>query len=1235
MKKIYALVVLNLLFCTGLYAQTGELQGKVFDQVSKEGIPFANIVLEMNGSQKGFGETDDNGRYTIKPVNPGTYDIKISYLGYRPKVITGVIVNSDRITFQDVPMESSVETLPDIVVSTQKLVEPDKTTTGSTITKDEIANIATRDTRNYASLTAGVFQRDDEDALNIGGARDYSTKYYIDGIAVRSGGSVSLPASAIEQLTVLTGGIPARYGDATGGIINITTRGPSEQYAGGVELVTSEFLDGYGYNLVNFNLSGPLFVENKGTDSANAKIGFFITGEYEHNKDSDPSAVGMYKVKDDVLADLQANPLTPSPTSSGYVPSSAFLTADDIEEIKYKQNVADNNYRFSGKLDFQLSKFVTLTVGGDINMTNYYSFSLNRSLINATEGNTYFNDNTYRGYVRFTQRFASGGYGEKKSASVFQNAYYSIQADYSKFYRKYQDKSLGFDPFAYGYVGKFETSRQPIYSYGQDSVSGLTGWLLAGYQDTLVTFQPGTQQPLLSNYTSQYYSLVGDNPDGNYNSLFDILNGGGLLNGILPTSTLTVYSMFLNTGYPVGGYGTRDNDQLRLSLNASVDIINVKKGDKGRHALEFGFEYEQRVDRNYSVSPLGLWSLARQLTNQHIATLDTKNPLPVYDDFGVFLDTINYNRLFVGDEQAFFDKSLREALGLNVSGLDFIDIDALDPSTLNLGMFSPDELLNNGNYLVYTAGYDYLGNKLKSQPSYDDFFNQKDENGNYARLSPAFRPIYSSAYIQDKFNFRDLIFNIGLRVDRFDANQKVLKDKYSLYPIRSAAEVSEFGAHPASIGSDYAVYVNDLSNPSQIVGYRDGDTWYNAEGTEISDPGSIAKASTTGGITPYLVSTDVDNLTLTAESFEDYTPQFTVMPRIAFSFPISDEALFFAHYDVLSQRPQGGTGQTPSGNALIATPLQYYFLQQLNTDNVMANPALKPEKTIDYQVGFKQALGAISAITISGTYRELKDMIQVQKVAYAYPVEYRTFGNSDFGTVKSLQVTYELRRIKNVKLDANYTLQFADGTGSDITSGLNLVGSGQPNLRTLIPFSYDQRHAFTASIDYRYGEGRSYNGPVVGKNSTAILSNTGLNLIFRAGSGTPYTRQATPTPDALFGVQTNSSLLGSVNGSRLPWSIKLDAKIDKDFKLGKEDKTYYVNVYLLVQNLLNAANIISVYGYTGNPDDDGYIDSATGQQALQTQIDPASFEYLYGLKINNPGNYSQPRRIHLGVQFNF
>ena len=1235
MKKIYALAVLAILFTTRLLAQTGELQGRAYDQSSKEGIPFANVVLEQNGAQKGFGQTDDNGSFVIKPIVPGTYDVKVSYLGYRPKVFTGVIVNADKITFQDIPMEASVETLPDVVVTTQKLVEPDKTSTGTTLTKDEIGHLATRDTRTFASLTAGVFQRDDDDNLNIGGARDYANKYYVDGIPMR--GSLILPASSIEQLTVLTGGIPARYGDATGGIINITTRGPSQKFAGGVEVVTSEYLDAYGYDLANINFSGPIYTQYKGTDSAQSKIGYFITGEFEHNKDGDPSAIGIWKAKDDVLSNLQANPLTLSPTGTGYVPSAAFVTADDLEKIKYKQNIADYSYRFTGKLDFQLNKFITFTLGGNFNIQRYREYGFERQMFNP-EGNRYNRDNTYRGFLRFTQRFGSGQGSEARTASVFQNAYYSIQADYTKTYRIDVDKDLWLNVFDYGYVGKFTTFRQPHYEQGTDSVTGLDGWLFTGYEDTLVTFEPGTQNPLLSNYTTQYYQLSGSDPEGHYQSLSDVSNGGGLINGdgFNPSGTMNVYSLWFNTGHPVANYGIRNNDQLRLSLNASVDIVNVSKGEKGRHALEFGFEYEQRIERNYFVRPFvsqGIWGLARQLTNSHFQ-LDKDHPLPVYDDLGVYLDTVNYNIQAVESNQSFFDKSLRQALGLPVDGTDLIDVDAIDPSKMNLGMFSPEELFNNGNYLVFYYGFDYLGNILKKQPSIDDFFNQKDDNGNNAYNSPAYRPIYASAYVQDKFNFRDLIFNIGLRVDRFDANQKVLKDPYSLYPVRTAAEVTQFGPHPGTIGDDYKVYVNDLTQPTQIVGYRNGDTWYNSAGTEIDDPGTIAKLTSTGGIIPYLENPN--DLTLSGASFEDYSPQFTVMPRIAFSFPISDQALFFAHYDVLSERPQGTYGLTPTGNTNIATPIQYFYISDINTDYVLANPALKPERTIDYQVGFKQALGTTSAITIAGTYRELKDMVQVVKISYAYPVNYNTYGNTDFGTVKSMQLTYELRRVKNLKLDANYTLQFADGTGSNVTSGLNLVGSGQPNLRTIIPFSYDQRHALTVSADYRFGEGRGYDGPVVGKNNTPILANTGLNLIFRAGSGTPYTKQSTATTEVLSGVATGSSILGSVNGSRLPWTFKFDARLDKNFKLAaKTTHPLYFDVYLLVQNLLNTKNIISVYAFTGNPDDDGYLESPNGQQTISTQLDPTSFTTLYQIRVNNPDNYSQPRRIHLGLEFNF
>ena len=56
----------------------------------------------------------------------------------------------------------------------------------------------------------------------------------------------------------------------------------------------------------------------------------------------------------------------------------------------------------------------------------------------------------------------------------------------------------------------------------------------------------------------------------------------------------------------------------------------------------------------------------------------------------------------------------------------------------------------------------------------------------------------------------------------------------------------------------------------------------------------------------------------TDDAFIDYKAQTTFMPRIAFSFPISDEAQFFAHYDVLTQRP-------PSANRI--EPLDYLYME--------------------------------------------------------------------------------------------------------------------------------------------------------------------------------------------------------------------------------------------------------------------------------------------------------------------
>jgi hypothetical protein len=493
----------------------------------------------------------------------------------------------------------------------------------------------------------------------------------------------------------------------------------------------------------------------------------------------------------------------------------------------------------------------------------------------------------------------------------------------------------------------------------------------------------------------------------------------------------------------------------------------------------------------------------------------------------------------------------------------------------------------------------------------------------------AYQPTYIAGYIMDKFAFRDIVFNVGVRVDVFDANQPVLKDPYLIYEAKTAGEARqefETGAStwaevPTSIGNDYTVYVNDEFDPSSILGYRNGDTWFNAEGVEIEDPTAIESSV---GILPYLRNPGQNSPT--KDAFEDYKAQINIMPRISFSFPISDEANFFAHYDVLTKRPTSGTR---------FDPFQYQYINERSA--IINNSNLRPEKTIDYELGFQQVLTSTSSLKISAFYREQRDAVQLINVTGAFPKQYRTYGNRDFGTVKGLTVSYDMRRTGNIRLTANYTLQFADGTGSNATSASGIINAGLPNLRTIQPYDFDQRHAFAITFDYRYGKGRDYNGPVI--NGLNLLENTGLNIVSNIYSGSPYSNQTAITSEGLFNPTGSSGLDGTLNGSRLPWSYRLDLQLDRTFniQMGKKDKkkSTFLNVYVRITNLFNQFNILNVYRATGNWDDDGYLAAALSQTSIQNQADEQAFRDYYTMKIQNPFNISSPRTIRLGVKFDF
>ncbi len=1204
------LLAIAFVFNASAQSRPGSLRGVVKDKKSGDEQYQAVIKVLSGGYEIAKGLTDFDGRYNINPITPGTYTVSCEAFGYNKMTFNGVEIVGGRPIVIDFKLTSSDVVLGEVdVVADYEAPLIEKGKTSFTMGAAAIRNLASRGVSGVLSLTSGVVQDEGSGASYFRGGRSDANVVFIDGVKVR--GDINLPREAIAQTEVITGGVPANYGDVTGGVISTTTRGPSPRFFGTGEYVTSALFDPYNYNLAGLTIGGPLLFNKE----KNAPlVGYLLSAEFQHNGDSRPYATPVWKVKDDVLDNLNNNPLLPTAAGLGTIRAAELLRFDDLETVNRRLNVARNSVRATGNINIKTSDRTNLVIGGRFNQGYGRNGSRSNALMNY-QNNSVFNSRDFSTYVRFTQQF--GGVGED-SESLIKNAFYTIQADYTRNLDRTWDDRHRDNIFQYGHVGTFETQRTSFYGYGEDEKTGILGYRKLLDLDTAVVFTPSSYNPILANYTSTYYDMVANGQISNsIDNLVNIQQGGGLLNGQAPYS---VYSLFGNVGAVQTGYSYSQAEQFRITASTNFDI--------GAHSLIAGLEYEQRFDRYFAVAGRSLWTLMRNLQNDHMKELDTDNPILRFTD-GVFQDTIDYNRALDLEKPRTFDRKLRTALNWDPNGADqrLLDVDNISPNDLlafgGLSLFSAQELLNfgGGAYVNY-YGYDYQGNLLTTNPTLEQFFKATDSEGNRTYPVKAFQPIYMAGYIQDQFTFDDLYFNVGVRVDRFDANQSVLKDPFTLYSSRNVGDVKNMGTDfiiPESMGDDYVVYVDDIKNPNKIVGYRSGFDWFNADGSPQPNPVEIANLSG-GQAKPWIFEenfTDQNNPdlpVLSAAGFEDYTPQVTISPRISFQFPISDEAEFFAHYDLLVQRPNASFSRF--------NPVNYVNLQY-GTDE-LPNPDLEPQKLTEYEIGFRQMLGERSALKINAFYREYRDLIQSVSVTEAYPTTYIMYGNRDFTTSKGFSFQYDLRRTGNVMLNAQYSLSFADGTGSGANSGLSLARSGQPNLRYIQPLNYDQRHTLSGNLDYRYGKGTNYNGPII-KNKR-ILENAGVNFLVSTSSGFPYSRRVR----AYSLTESAAPIVGILNGSRRPWQFKMDMTANKVWYYNKGKNN--LEVYVQVLNLLNTLNVLNIYPYTGSPEDDGYLSSSRGQQAILFTTNAQSFADLYTVSMTNPFNYSIPRQIRLGVR---
>lgn len=1108
-------LVLLLLLATPLAAvaqNTGRIAGTVTDDLG-DPLPGANVVIE--GTQLGAA-TDVDGNYFIIGVPVGTYNVTASFVGYSSQTIEGLEVSSGYTTEQN--FELGPQELGTIEVTYERpIIQRDAIGVPRVVTGEQLENLPIRGVADVAAIQGGVVNSGRDDDLFIRGGREQEVAYYVDGVKVI--GSLGVNQASVQEQEILIGTIPARYGDVQSGVISVTTRSGGTEFFGSAELITSEVLDAYGYNLASLSVGGPIVP---------GRVSFFVSGQGTYEADYNMYSIDTYRLSDADYDFLQQNPqvvrvvnaagdqrFIPLPADQveegmtltdltallgddipeGFQPDPTSLilnapetyTADQFE-LERGKDAPRQNLTLNGTLNFDLSRALSLRVGGGYVTQQTEQFTFANSLYNRDRFNHDERD-TWRLYGTFRQRLSD-------------NAFYQVQGEYQNFSFVQYPNGFSDDIRETLFYGDIDQEGNPYsdiarryYRYGVPEGA-----------------PPGTPAQLVRTYTA----------DG----------------GTRPSSVAAAFSL---PGAPLTTYAKGEDQQFRFSGNATTQL--------GIHQLEFGGEFEQQTRRRFTIAGN---ALARFYADDN------------------------------GPEQS--------VQGLPEGGVTrYEDL--------------PFEAVR-GIQRVRRYGYDYLGLNEVDDQDIDGYYDRTNLN-----VAPH-KPLYYAGYIQDKIEFRDLVINLGARVDVFDNNTQVLRDVYATQPIRRANSLENA---PAGVDGDWAVYFAG----SSIVGFRDLDgNFYDAQG----GPATFTDISRRSG---RVQPTDEP----ISAAFEDYEPQVTFMPRVGVSFPVTDRALFFASYNVTSQRPTE------------AAFVPFLEFEEITGQNRLANSALEPEITTQYELGFRQRLGERAALTLSGYYRTQENKISVRTMFGGYPAAYSSYLNTDFTTTQGVELGFDLRRVRNLEISANYTLSFAQGTGSDANSTGTAAWRGNffPNFIT--PADFDQRHSANVSLDYRFGEDE---GPMIA--GARVLENFGINILGVYGSGQRYTPLETPNANQA-GASFTSNVPGFVNSRTLPATYRIDLRLDRGFDLGFGDAR--LKAFLWVQNLLDTENVVAVYRATGLPDEDGYLSTSGGLSWLESAQFVPGREFNYRAYTTGPVNvggqqssgggffYGPPRRVRLGLLLNF
>lgn len=327
---------------------------------------------------------------------------------------------------------------------------------------------------------------------------------------------------------------------------------------------------------------------------------------------------------------------------------------------------------------------------------------------------------------------------------------------------------------------------------------------------------------------------------------------------------------------------------------------------------------------------------------------------------------------------------------------------------------------------------------------------------------------------------------------------------------------------------------------------------------------------------------------------ENLTPaeaKSSFSPRLGISFPITDRGIIHFSYGHFYQLPPFRYLYTnPEFESIAALP-------------VYGNANLNPEKTVTYEIGLQQQLTETMAFTVTGFYKDVRDLLAVQEIRISSSATYQKFVNKDYGNIKGLTFSLTKRKLADDFFGASldYTFQVAEGNETGADAFFIDLQSGRQSEKIPVPLAWDQLHNVNGVITF--GNTRDW----------------GVTIVASLGTGLPY------SPRLL-----EQSIYLRTNSERKPIQSNVDLLAQKSFSFYDMVLTVFVKVF----NLFDTGNERFVYDDTGRATY-SLEEGKGGPQATNrmSQLNPAiksATEYF-----NRPNYYSSPREVRMGLTLEF